>query len=399
MLQKLVRHWNKHWRRDSGILWISDLVWLQSNRKNSAEQLPPASFPDHAAQLQLFRSTAYSARLIMKMHLLFNSWLMVGAASLLVFRAAADPILPYQQPIAEQLTNDINSGTGHQRTFASANDVFNRRSRSLYGDISILRDLNSLLHDEPNYPTLIKTAADNYLADFRVRSADLAEQLLPAPRSSTKRSARDQLSLVDRSLANAAAATSTSSELSFLATATTRMIVASNTIRRALRQPVGLSGMTARIGFLDFTATRGFIAGGTNFLSTEGTGNGVFTPTTGTFDITAVDNGAIVRSIHLHVEGIGTNTPATYPLGVGENSAYYRATDLAHRREYHFDARSEMTNSLVTNAWVTFDFIGSNYVLLRFAFNGTNSRPLFTNDPNTRVTVSSGDAQLNFSHP
>src|SRR5260370_240835 len=125
----------------------------------------------------------------MKMHLLLNSWLAVSAASLLVFRAAADPILPYQLPIAQQLPNDINSGTGNQQAFASANREYHSSSHSLSGDIAILRDLNRLLDEEPNYPTLLKTAADDYLADFTARSAALAEQLRPAPRSSTKNSA------------------------------------------------------------------------------------------------------------------------------------------------------------------------------------------------------------------
>ena len=334
----------------------------------------------------------------MKMHLLLNSLLTISAASLLVFRAGADPILPYQLPIAQQLTNDIDSGTGDQRTFGSANRAYHQRSRSLSGDITILRSLNSLLAEEPNYPTLLKMAADNYLADFTARRAALAEQLRPAPRSSTKNSARSLLLRIDRSLTNAAAATSTADEINSLASAATRLDTASNTVQRALHQPVGLSSMSARIGALGFQSTRGFIAGGTNFQSTEGTGNGVFVPSTGTFDVTAVDNGSIVRSIHLHVEGIGTNTPATYPLGIGQNTAYYRATDLSRRREYHFDARYELTNSLVTNAWVTFDYFGTNYVLARFAFMGTNSRPLSTNDPNIIVTVSSGDVQLNFGH-
>jgi hypothetical protein len=268
----------------------------------------------------------------------------------------------------------------------------------LSGDIAILRDLNRLLDEEPNYPTLLKTAADDYLADFTVRSAALAEQLRPAPRSSTKTSAQSVLRRIDGSLSNAAAATTTSAEISSLASAASQLATASNTIQSALRQPVGLSAMSARIGALGFQSTKGFIAGGTNFQSADGTGNGTFAADTGTFDVTAVANGGIVRSIHLHVEGIGTNTPATYPLGVGQNTAYYRATDLSNRREYHFDARSELTNSLVTNAWVTLDFIGTNYVLARFAFMGTNSRPVTASDTNTVVTISAGDVQLNFSH-
>jgi hypothetical protein len=296
------------------------------------------------------------------------------------------------------LTNDINSGTGNQGAFSSGNLEYHKHSSSLSGDIAILRNLNNLLRGEPNYPALLKTAADDYLADFTVRSAALADQLRPAPRSSTKNSAQSLLRRIDISLSNATAAITTSAEIGYLGSAASQLATASNTIASALRQPVSLSSMSARIGALGFQSTRGFIAGGTNFQSAEGTGNGTFAADTGTFDVTAVANGSIVRSIHLHVEGIGTNTPATYPLGVGQNAAYYRATDLSNRREYHFDARSELTNSLVTNAWVTLDYIGTNYVLARFAFMGTNSRPLTTNDLNTIVTISAGDVQLNFSH-
>ncbi len=334
----------------------------------------------------------------MKMHLLLNSLLAFGAISLLGLRAVADPILPYQLPIAQQLTNDINSGAGNQAALGRANQEFHHRSRSLSGDLVILRSLNSLLHDEPNYPALLQAAADDYLADFTARSAALADQLRAAPRSSTKSSARSLLRRIDDSLSNAALAATTSAKLRLLANAASRFGPAVNIVRNALRQPVGLSSMSARIGALDFQATRGFIAGGTNFQATPGTSNGLFDAGLGTFDVTAVANGGVVRSIHLHVEGIGTNTPATYPLGVGQNSAYYRATDLSTRREYHFDARSGLTNSLVTNAWVTFDYIGTNYVLARFAFLGTNSRPPYSNAPNTVVTVSSGRVQLNFSH-
>lgn len=334
---------------------------------------------------------------MMKMHLL-QSLFVAGLTATLVQRAAADPILPYQLPIAQQLTNDINSGTGNQAAFSRANREYHATSRTLSGDISILRNLDQILEAEPGYAALLKTAADGYLADFTARSAALAEQLRPAPRSSTKTSAQSTLNRINSSLSNAAVATTIASEISHLASAASRIPTASNTVQSALRQPISLSSMSARVGVLGFKSSRGFILGGTNFTSTAGTGNGLLNLDTGTFDVTAVANGTIVRAINLHVEGITTNTPTTYPLGVGQNTAYYRATDLTARREYHFDARQELTNSLVTNAWVTIDYIGSNYVLARFSFVGTNSRPVSVSDTNTLVTISQGDVQLNFSH-
>ena len=90
--------------------------------------------------------------------------------------------------------------------------------------------------------------------------------------------------------------------------------------------------------------------------------------------------------------------PATYPLAVGENAAFYDATDLAMRREYHFQGSSTLTNGTVTNAWLSLDFIGTNYILGRFAFVGTNMFPASATDSNTLVTVSQGEFQLNYNH-
>ena len=152
--------------------------------------------------------------------------------------------------------------------------------------------------------------------------------------------------------------------------------------------------MSARIGTLPFESNRGFIAGGTNFSSAPGTGVGQFE--NGTLSVTATANGNIVRSIHLHVEGITTTTPATYPLGAGENSAFYAATDRPRRREYHFQADSALTNRTVPEAFLTIDYIGTNYLLGRFAFVGTNAFPVPVRDTNTLVRVSEGEFQLNF---
>lgn len=329
----------------------------------------------------------------MKMHLPVCS--MLVAFTLIPF-ASADPILPYQQPIQQQLTTDIAGGAGDLNTLNKALNAYQKASRSLNGDISILRNLNELLADQPSYPALIVDAANAYGNDFQGRREALAEQLRPAPRSSTKTSANLLLVKIDKGLSNAVNAVTTAQEISALQSVSSKLATTSTTVQRALRAPIGLSSMVARIGSLSFQSTRGFIVGGTNFYSTSGTGVGAFE--NGVLSITAVDNGSVVRGLSLHVEGITANAPATYPLGAGENRAFYDATDLPRRREYHFEADNALSNGTVPNAFVTIDFIGTNYVLGRFAFVGTNSRPVTAKDTNTLVTVSQGEFQLNFSH-
>ena len=314
----------------------------------------------------------------------------------------ADPILPYQQPIFQQITNDLEAGTGDTAALNKALNAYERNSKSLSGDIGILRDLNNLLADEPNYPALLADAISAYTTDFEGRSDVLREQLRPAPRSTTKTSAETLLRKIDRSLATAEVATATSAQIKALADAAAKLPTASNTIQRALRAPVGLSSMIAKIGALKFNATKGFITGGSNFQTGVGATIGEFTKGlaahSGILTVSGIDNGSIVRGIHLHVEGITTNTPVTYPLGVGDNSAFYDATDVQRRREFHFQGNTSLTNAVVPNAFLTIDFIGTNYLLGRFAFVGTNIHPASVTDTNTLVTVSEGEFQLNFNH-
>ena len=56
----------------------------------------------------------------MKMRALFFVLLVVCVAPLLVFRAAADPVFPYQEPIAQRLTNEIALGIEPQATLRKA---------------------------------------------------------------------------------------------------------------------------------------------------------------------------------------------------------------------------------------------------------------------------------------
>src|SRR5438046_2711774 len=105
----------------------------------------------------------------MKMHVPLHSLFTACAAMALVSQMAADPLLPFQQPSAQQLNDDITAGTGDQGTFNKALNAYHRVSRSLNNDIEILRSLNNLLANEPNYPALLSTAANTYQSDFQAR--------------------------------------------------------------------------------------------------------------------------------------------------------------------------------------------------------------------------------------
>jgi hypothetical protein len=316
---------------------------------------------------------------------------------MLVLKSSADPILPYQDPITAKLNEDINANNGDLQTLSRALTAYHKPSKSFAGDLSILKNLNSILANTAGYPPLIVDAANAYQSDFEGQRDDLAGQLLSAPITEARRTAKTSLARLTKTLSNSVVAATISRRISLLRTAGSQVTSASNSVERALRAPVGLSIMTAHIGALAFDSTKGFITGGTNFQTTDGNTLGEFADS-GVLTVSAIDSGSIVRGIHLHVEGVGTNFPATYPLGVGGNRAFYDATDLPKKREYHFQVDPLLTNSVVTNAFLTIDFVGSNYMLGRFAFRGTNANPFGAGDTNTVVTVSSGEFQLNFHH-
>lgn len=317
--------------------------------------------------------------------------LLAGVVS--VFQAVADPVLPFQKPIEQRLTNEIALGIGNQTTLNKALDAYQKKSKALSGDTTILNNLNNLLDTTTGYPPLISDAATTYLSYFQVQRDELYNQLRPAPLSSTRTSAVKKLAKLDNVLSNAVLATTISKQISDLQSAAQKIPDASNTIRMALKQPIRLSSMTAMIGALKFKSSSGYVSGGTNFATGEGAMVGDFAPVTGTLTFSAIAKGNYTRGITLHVEGISLLAGLTYPLGIGENSAFYDVTDLTSKNEYHFQCRSTFTNSVVTNSWLSIDYVGTNYLLGRFAFLGTNS----IGPTNTSfVTVSEGNFQLNY---
>ncbi len=332
----------------------------------------------------------------MKLRFFRRPWLLLVSATL-ALDSKADPILPYQDPIAAQINADLNAGTGDAKTLNRALTAYHKTSKSLSSDVSILQNLNTLLANTAGYPPLILNAADAYQVDFEGQRDTLNEQLLTAPITDARDSARTSLGKLTKTLSNSVHAPTISKRLSLLRNAGSQVISSSNAVQRALNANVGLSIMTAHIGALAFDSEKGFVTGGTNFQTTDGNAIGEFAES-GILTLSAIDSGSIARGIHLHVEGVGTNFPATYPLGVGGNLAFYDATDIQKKREYHFQVDPLLTNSVVTNAFLTIDFIGSNYMLGRFAFRGTNATPFDVTATNTLVTVSSGEFQLNFRH-
>ena len=328
----------------------------------------------------------------MKMCLLLGSWLLAASAAL-VLNSSADPVLPYQQPIAQQLTNDLAMHVGDAKTLNSALTTFHRTSKSLSGDTSILRGLDKLLAGTSNYIPLLSNAARAYQLDFQGRRDALNQRLIPAGLGVNKTFARTAIARVDNALSNAVHAATTSTRITRLQTAAQNFSAALNAVQNARNTRLGFSSMIAQIGALSFQPIKGSINGAANFQTADGTFIGQFT-SNGTLDVSGFNSGPIARGLSLHVEGIGTNVPATYPLS-GENRAFYGVTYRQH--EYHFQSNPALTNSLVPSAFISIDFVGTNYLIGRFAFVGTNSAPLSVTDTNTTASVSQGEFQLNFN--
>jgi len=330
----------------------------------------------------------------MKMRFLVRPLLCLASLLALVSNSSADPILAFQKPIENQLTNDLVANPGN-RTLINGLNAYRKPSKSLNTDITILRNLNKTLASTAGYLTLIETAANDYQADFQSRRDAIVQQLVPAPLGVNRTAARLTIATVDKAISNAVNAASFSTRLVRLATVASKLSSASNSVQRALRSPLGFSAMTANIGRLSFESKKGSVAGSPNFQTDDGTFIGEFT-TNGTLSVSAFDNASIARGILLYVQGVGSNVPAIYPLGDGQNLAYYDALDIPRKAQYHFQADNTMTNAVVPVSYLSIDFLGSNYLIGTFAFVSTNIAPIIPTDTNTIATISQGEFQLNF---
>ncbi len=330
----------------------------------------------------------------MKMRFHIRSLLAIVSACAFVSATCADPILPYQAPIKDQLTADLANDPGN-KALISGLAAYGKTSKSLGGDISILRRLDRTLDELSGYPSLIESAANDYQSDFQARRDAIRQQLVPAPLGLNRTAAHLSILNLDKAISNAVHAASVSTRLSRLSMVASRLTTASNSVQRALKSKLGVSAMTANIGRLSFESRRGSVVGSPNFQTDNGTFIGEFTEN-GTLSVSAFDNASIARGILLHVEGVSSNVPAVYPLGDGQNLAYYDALDVRRKAQYHFQADSSITNAAVPFSYLSIDFLGTNYLIGSFAFVGTNIAPIIPTDTNTVATISRGEFQLNF---
>lgn len=301
--------------------------------------------------------------------------------------ASADPILPYTQPVAAQLSNDVaalqaipDRTPEENKRLATGNSAlrsYRRTSRNFTTDISILRSLDSLLARSPGYPALLADAVTGYINDFYSREEELRTSVLTAPRSMIRSNALAQLNSITNKLAHASTAATTTKAIPFVQAAAQKLPVASNNVVHALTARVRLSSMGASIGRL-------------SFISTPGTTHGTFL--NGTLELTAFDQGIVVRNLDFHIEDVGTNTPATYFLGVGKNTATYTASD-PKRGEFHFVS---IPGSESNPSSLTVDSITPLYMIGHFHFTGQAIDPVPGNDTNTIAAVTNGEFQLNF---
>ena len=225
-------------------------------------------------QLQLFMPPAYSRPPNMKKRFLFCP-LLCAACVWLVLNASADPILPFQQPISDQLNADLLVSPS-DKTLNSANNAFHKTSKSLSGDISILHNLDKLLADVPGYSSLLDNAANDYQADFQVRRDVIDQQLIPAPISANKTTARSSIASLDKAISNSVHAASTEARITRLKTVATKLNSASNAVQRALYTPLGFSSMVAHIGALSDGEQQGSVVAAASFQTADGSFIGEF---------------------------------------------------------------------------------------------------------------------------
>src|SRR5687767_7677687 len=168
----------------------------------------------------------------MKMRFLLSSLLLV-ASSVLVLKSSADPILPYQQPIEARLNDDINANNGDLQTLNRALTAYHKPSKSFAGDLSILKSLNSILANTAGYPPLIVDAASAYQNDFEGQHDNLAGQLLSAPITEARNTAKASLARLTKTLSKSVDAATIGKRISLLRTAGSQVVAASNSVQRA----------------------------------------------------------------------------------------------------------------------------------------------------------------------
>lgn len=298
--------------------------------------------------------------------------------------AVADPILPYANPIAEQLAVDIATLEANPdrtpadnqqlRDSRAALEAFERTSTSLPGDVAILRNLNTTLPIA--YETLLTGVVTEYVGDFHARRQDFESQLASTPRSAARRLATTQLRSISNILSRIEEPATTARNLDHLGSAARRLVTVSNVVRRATLARTMPSSMTARIGRLLFNSTRRSTIG---FL------------TNGVLNVAAFHVAELGRGIQIYLTGVTAETPATYPLS-GDNFATYTAM-APNNRVFVFQS---VPGPAENPSAVTIDAITPRFLIGRFNFTAEIQGPVASGDTNTITTITNGEFQLNF---
>lgn len=308
----------------------------------------------------------------------------------------ADPIFPFSAPIASQLSNDVATlesipdRTAEQNRELSRDNAalraYRRDATKWSSDVSILKNLYELLAGSSAYSPLIQQATSDYRGEFGVLEAELRRMVDTSPRSGIRSNAYKQLNLASNALVKADAAPNTRASITQLGTAAHRLDVASNLASRAASSKVRNSSAFAKIGKL-------------NFVSRAGSSFG--TNQEGVLDFVATDNGLIRREIAFHIEGVTSDTPATYELGVGANTAIYTVTDPLRKNHgtntvVQFSA---VPSSETHRSVLIIDGIQTNYLVGRFTFLGFTTNELNAADTNRFTTITNGEFQLTYTNP
>jgi hypothetical protein len=328
-----------------------------------------------------------------------SAWVFSAAfAAMAMLQAVADPVLPYTLPVATQLSNDVavleanpdrtSEEDKNLQDDRAALNSYRRTSKSLNTDVSILKDIQGLLADQPaTYDDLVAGAIKDYLIDFHGRVDVLSEELLPAPLSKSKTNALNLLDDLYAKLADGVSVLDTDPKKSLkdLSKVASKLPKATNSVEKALKADLKYSSLLAMVGKINFKSNNGSTFGGL---------------TNGTLDLVAYDSGTAPRGLQFHVEGITTNTPATYELAVDHNTATYSGTDVDKKFEYVFYAQPTgidvTTNGIFTNvSRLTIEIFTTNFIYGSFRFNGM-SVELTPQSKTNRVDVTNGLFQLNY---
>jgi hypothetical protein len=305
-----------------------------------------------------------------------GKWMCAIGVLLAAANASADPILPYSQPIAVQLSNDTSA------TAQSALNVYHRSSSTLSSDVSILRSLNSLLAGSAAYTNLLSDAVIGYIGDFAVRADDLETTLLPAPLTRTKTNAFGRIHILRSRLSIAETNENRKTQLSHLAYVAGRFSSASNTVKQALRAKTGNSSVWANIGKLPFRTDPRDTA---------------WSFAEGSLNISATNRGPFKRTLLMNLVEVSELSPATYLLATNGNEATYIAQDMDKRDkpEFVFDG---LPLGPAGTSMLRIDAVTEDFIVGRFQFTAETPLPTRPDDTNRVVTVTNGFFQLNFEN-